>query len=226
MAATKISSFACGLALAAGAALILFVETASAQVARPAPGAVRPAGSAKAALRIKDMSKPGKQSLVSSPDIDGKVKSPGHINRGQNWKWAMLEVKYETSQDWTDEITFTFYVLCKSKDPKTNQEQYHLFQTAVSYLDIEKGEHFAAAMLPPNAVKRYGDPVSFAVDIAIDGESVAQEALGMGVAKGNIWWPASIEKLGDRLVRHSGYLKDRSQTPFGLTHIDEYEAVR
>ena len=44
----------------------------------------------------------------ASVTIDGKVKSPGHINRGQNWKWAMLEVKYETSPDWIDEITFTF----------------------------------------------------------------------------------------------------------------------
>ncbi len=219
MAASKFYPFARALALAAGAAFFLFAEAASAQVARPAPGAARPAGSAKATLRIKDMSKPGKQSLVSSPDVDGKVKSPGHINRGQNWKWAMLEVKYETSPDWIDEITFTFYVLCQ--DAKT--KEFHFFQTAVSYLDVEKGEHFAAAMLPPNAVKRYGEPISYGVDITIDGESVATKALGLG---GEGWWSTSLDKLGDRVKRHSGYLKDRSQTPFGLTHIDEYEAVR
>ena len=222
MAASQFSSFARGMALAAGAALFIIAEAAFAQAARPAPGAARPVGGAKATLRIKEISKPGKQSLVSSPDVDGKVKSPGHLTRGQNWKWAMLEVKYETAPDWIDEATFTFFVLCQ--DTKT--KEFHLFQTAVSYLDIEKGDHFAAVMLPPNAVKRYGEPVSYAVDITIDGESVAQEALGMGVVKGNIWWPASIEKLGDRLKRHSGYLKDRSQTPFGVTHIDEYEAVR
>ena len=219
MAASKFFPFARALTLAAGAALFLFAEAASAQVARPAPGAARPAGSAKATLRIKDMSKPGKQSLVSSPDIDGKVKSPGHINRGQNWKWAMLEVKYETAPDWIDEITFTFYILCQ--DTKT--KEFHFFQTAVSYLDVEKGEHFAAAMLPPSAVKRYGEPISYGVDISIDGESVASKALGLG---GEEWWAASLDKLGDRVKRHSGYLKDRSQTPFGLTHFDEYEAVR
>ncbi len=219
MAASRISSFACALAIATGAALFLVTETASAQVARPAPGAARPAGAARATLRIKDMSKPGKQSLVSSPDVDGKVKSPGHINRGQNWKWAMLEVKYETSPEWIDEITFTFYVLCQ--DTKT--KEFHFFQTAVSYLDIEKGDHVAAAMLAPSAVKRYGEPISFGVDITIDGESVASKSLGLG---GDEWWSASLDKLGDRVKRHSGYLKDRSQTPFGVTHIDEYEAVR
>ncbi len=219
MAASTISSFARGMVIAAGAALFIFAEAASGQAVRTTPGAARPAGSAKATLRIKDISKPGKQSLVSSPDIDGKVKSPGHINRGQNWKWAMLEVKYETAPEWIDEITFTFYVLCQ--DTKT--KEFHFFQTAVSYLDIEKGDHVAAAMLPPNAVKRYGEPISFGVDITIDGENVASKAVGLG---GDAWWSASLDKLGDRVKRHSGYLKDRSQTPFGVTHIDEYEAVR
>ena len=218
MTASNICSFARGLVFAAGAAVFLFAEAASAQA--------RPAAAAKATLRIKDMSKPGKQSLVSSPDLDGKVKSPGHINRGQNWKWAMLEVKYETSPDWIDEITFTFYVLSKAKDPKTGVEQYHLFQTAVSYLDIEKGEHHAAAMLPPNAVKRYGEPIAYGVDITLDGESVETLSSGFGNAKDPWWNSPGFNKLGDRLVRHSGYLKDRSQTPFGVTHVDEYEAVR
>ena len=221
MVASKNTSFARVLAFAAGAALILFAEAASAQAARPVPGAARPAGSAKATLRIKDMSKPGKQSLVSSPDIDGKVKSPGHINRGQNWKWAMLEVKYETSPDWIDEVTFTFYVLCQ--DSKT--KEYHFFQSAVSYLDIEKGDHIAAAMLPPNAVKRYGEPAFYGVEITIDGEKVAMQSSVPGQQVEG-WWGASLDKLGDRVKRHSGYLKDRSQTPFGLTHVDEYEAVR
>lgn len=218
MTASNICSFARGLVFAAGAAVFLFAEAASAQA--------RPAAAAKATLRIKDMSKPGKQSLVSSPDLDGKVKSPGHINRGQNWKWAMLEIKYETAPDWINELTITFYVLSKSKDAKTGVEQFHLFQTAVSYLDIEKGEHHAAAMLPPNAVKRYGEPIAYGVDITLDGESVETLSSGFGNAKDPWWNSPGFNKLGDRLVRHSGYLKDRSQTPFGVTHVDEYEAVR
>ncbi len=207
-AATTFSSFARALAFSVGAAVLLFVDAALAQ-ARPA--------SPRTVLRIKDMAKPGRPSLVASPDIDGKVRSSGRVARGK--KWAMLDVQYETSPEWIDEVTFTFYVLCQ--DPKT--KEYHFFQTAVSYLDIEKGDHVAAAMLPPNAVKRYGEPISFGVEIAIEGEKVASQAIGVG---GDEWWATSLDKLGDRVKRHSGYLKDRSLTPFGVTHIDEYEAVR
>ena len=209
MAAKTFSSFARALALAAGAAALLFVDAAFAQA--------RPAASPRAALRIKEMAKPGKASLVASPDIDGKVRSSGRPGRGK--RWAMLDVQYETAPEWIDEVTFTFYVLCQ--DVKT--KEYHFFQTAVSYLDIAKGEHVAAAMLPPNAVARYGEPISFGVEITIDGEKVATQSAGVG---GEAWWGASLDKLGDRVRRHSGYLKDRSQTPFGVTHVDEYEAVR
>lgn len=197
------------------AACALFVSQASDALAQARPAARTP----KATLRIKDMSKPGKQALVSSPDIDGKVKSPGHISRGQNWKWAMLEVRYETAPEWIDEATFSFHVMCQ--DAKT--KEFHYFQTSVTYIDIAKGEHVAAAMLAPSAVVRYGEPISFGVDIIIDGESVATLSAGAG---GEGWWSAALDKLGDRVKRHGGYLLDRSKTPFGVTHIDEYEATR
>ena len=218
MASKTLFTFARATALMAS---LLFADAALAQqVVRTVPaGGSRPASS-RAAFRIKDLSKPGKPSLVSSPDIDGKVKSPGHISRGQGWKWSMLEVKYETAPEWIDEVTFTFYVLCQ--DSKT--KEYHLFQTAVSYLDIAKGDHVAAVMLPPNAVVRYGEPVSFGVEVSIDGEKVAESATGAG---GPGWWTTGLEKIPEaRLKRHSGYLQDRSRTPFGVTYVDEYEAVR
>lgn len=202
------------LALTACALLFICADSAFAQ-ARPAAAAAGAAG--KATLRIKDVTKPDKNCLVSSPDIDGKVRSPGRANR--NKKWAMFEVQYDTAPEWIDEATFTFYVLCQ--DAKT--KEFHFFQTAVTYLDIAKGDHGAAVLLPPNAVARYGMPISFGVEIAVDGETVAMRSAGTG---GENWWAGSLDKLGDRVKRHSGYLQDRSKTPFGVTFIDEYEAVR
>lgn len=204
-------SFKAALFSAAFALFFLSTDTLFAQ-ARPA---AKPAAG-KMALRIKEMPKLGASCLVTSPEIDGRVKSPGRAVHGK--KWAMLEVQYETSPEWIDEITFTFYVM--SQDSKT--KEYHYFQTAVSYLDVAKGAHGAAVMLPPNAVARYGEPFCFGVEIMIDGEKVAAEASG----KGQVGWWASLDKLGDRIKRHSGYLQDRSKTPFGVTFIDEYEAVR
>ena len=131
----------------------------------------------------------------------------------------MLEVRYETAPEWIDEAVFSFHVMCQ--DTKT--KEYHYFQTSVTYLDIAKGDHVAAAMLPPNAVVRYGEPISFGVEISVAGEKAASASAGVG---GEEWWNVALDKLGDRVKRHGGYLLDRSKTPFGVTYVDEYEATR
>ncbi len=213
MAATTIFPLVRACALAIGVAAFLFVGSAFAQT-RPASSRATPS---RTVLRIKDMAKPGKESLVASPEIDGRVKSSGRTVR--NRRWAALEVFYETAPEWIDEISISFYVLCQNAKTK----EYHFFQTAVSYLDIEKGNHVATAMLPPSAVARYGEPISYGVEISVAGEKVAMKSADIG---GEAWWAASLDKLGDRVTRHAGYLKDRSLTPFGVTHVDEYEAVR
>lgn len=174
------------------------------------------AGGAKAALKIKGLSKPDKTCLVSSPDFDGKVRGPNR-NSGRGRKWASLEVDYATAPDWLDEVTIRFHVMCQDAE-----KTFHYFTCTVSYLNIEKGDHGACVMLPPSVVKRYGAPCAFGVEIEIEGKAVAGDSEGVG--KGTPWW-TKLESVG-KLESHSGLLVDRSKTPFGITYIDEYEAVR
>lgn len=213
-------------ALAVAAMASIGVQNASAQV-RAAVGAGGAAvGTAKGGagakvggipLKVKQLTKPGNACLVLSPDFDGKVRSPGR-NSGTKKRWAALEVEYVTQPDWIDAATFTFHVM--SVD---DEKVLHYFTTAVSYLDIAKGDHGACVMLAPSTVLRYGTPVAFGVEIEIDGKIVATESEGQG--KGTPWW-SRLEGGKMKVERHSGYLQDRSKTPFGMTYIDQYEAVR
>lgn len=181
------------------------------------------AGSAKAGgvpLKIEKLTKPGASCLVPSPDFDGNVKSPGR--GGTKKKWAALEAEYATSPDWIDAITFNFHVLSQD-DEKT----YHYYTATVTYVDVAKGKHGACVMLPPSAVARYAADgrgiVAFAVEVELEGKTVAAESDGLG--KGKEWWK-QLDGFKGKLERHSGVLQDRSKTPFGLTFIDQYEAVR
>ncbi len=105
---------------------------------------------------------------------------------------------------------------------RDENKAFHYFTTSVSYLNIAKGEHGACVMLPPSAVARYGTPVAFGVIIECEGEVVGGNSEGLSA--GLEWW----NKLDDlpKLERHAGLLVDRSKTPFALTYIDEYVAVR
>lgn len=198
-------------------ALATFTATeAEAQMRQQTGAAVKATG---APLKLKQISKPGTACLVPTPEFDGKVKSPGRTSR-QKKRWAQFEVEYITSPDWIDAVTFTFHVM--SVD---DEKVFHYYNATVTYVDIAKGEHGACVMLPPSAVLRYGTPVAFGVEIELDGKTIVTESEGMG--KGTPWWARldAMESKG-KIERHSGILQDRSNTPFGLTYIDEYEVVR
>lgn len=158
----------------------------------------------------------GNSVLVRTPEFDGKVRAPNR-NPG-NRRWAQFEVTYMTTDEWIDELTFSFYVM--TQDHKT--KAFHFFQTTVTYLDIAKGEHGAAVLLPPAAVARYGEPISFGVEISANGQKLGMDTVGKG---GPGWW-TKLDAPGLKVTNHSGYLQDRSKTPFGLTYIDAYEVVR
>lgn len=196
------------------AAIAYFLIAPDTYAAPAGKGAAAGGKKGGAVLVVKELPKLGKSALVRAPEIDGKIKAPSH--RNTDARWAQFEVEYDTTPEWIDEATFNFSVMLQ--EPKS--KQWHLFQTAVTYLDIAKGSHGAAVMLPPAAVARYGEIKFFHVEITIDGEAVAKKDVG---AEG---WVEQMDKLGDRVTRHSGYLQDRSKTPFGLTYIDDYEAVR
>lgn len=198
------------MSLVAVVATFFSVDSAYAQ------GVKAKGGNQKIAFKLKSLSKPDKSCLVASPEFDGRVKGPGR-DGGRNKRWASLEASYVSTPDWIDEITFTFHVM--SQD---SEKTFHYFTTAVSYLNVAKGEHGACVMLPPSAVARFGMPCAFGVEVSIDGDVVGADSEGMG--KGTPWWN-KLESM-PKLKRHSGLLTDRSKTPFGMTFIDEYEAVR
>lgn len=183
-------------------------------------GQARAAGAPKAdvPLKIEQLSSPGTRCLVPSPIFDGRVRGPNR-NSGNKKKWAALEMEYVTRPEWIDSINVTFHVMTMddSRPPAP-----HYFTTTVTYLDIAQGKHGACVMLPPSIVARYGTPVAFGVEVEVDDRAIGFESEGQG--KGTKWW-TSLDRVKN-LVRHPGLLQDRSKTPFGLTHIDEYEAVR
>ncbi|MBR3086020.1 MAG: hypothetical protein IKH04_06410 [Kiritimatiellae bacterium] len=207
-------------ATAIAAATMAIAVTGDAFAQARMGGAAASAATAKASgvvLKVRQLTKPGNSCLVPSPRFDGGVKGPSRSS-GTRKRWAALEVEYTTMPDWIDSATFTFHVMSVD-DEKT----FHYYTTSVTYLDIAKGDHGACVMLAPSTVLRYGTPVAFGVEIEIDGKQVALESEGQG--KGSPWW-TRLDGGKMKVERHAGYLLDRSKTPFGLTHIDEYEAVR
>ncbi len=170
-------------------------------------------GAPPSAVRIREMPKMGRSSLVRTPEYQSNVRRTARGSRPR--EWALLEVGYETAPEWIDELTFVFRVMTQDA-----AKQFHFFETTVTYADIERGNHTACVVLPPAAIARYGEPTAFGVEILMGAESIAVRSAGVD----GEWW----KLIGDRpnISRQSGYLVDRSKTPFAWAYIDDYEVVR
>ena len=189
----------------ASLALVLVAAVAVAQ--QPA------AGPARAEVRIRDVPRMGRSALVRTPEFQNNVKRTGSGVRRR--EWALFDVSYETAPEWVDEVGFTFHVMTQDA-----QRQFNYFETSVTYIDIARGDHNACVVLPPAAVARYGEPNAFGVEVFLRGERVAVKSVGAP----DDWWKLIADK--PNINRRSGYLVDRSKTPFALAFIDDYEVVR
>jgi len=173
-------------------------------------------------LRIRKL-EGGRGDLVKTPEYRTNVARGTKPIR----KWARIRVTYGTEPEWIDELTFRFYALTLKTEG--GKKFYSLFKTAVRYVDIEQGRrHESTTFLRPAALKRYGDVVAVGVEIIHEGKIVAEDSdESMSMPKGAMWWknPMVIESKAVEVVVRDGYLLDRSQSPFTLINIDDYQVI-
>lgn len=172
-------------------------------------------------LKLGDMPKLGKQHLfVKAPELS--MRSEIRSTRAKPREWAFMAFDYETSPKWIDDLAVTYYVLTLGYTDE-GEKEYNLFTATVHYGDVAKGKHKAAAVLPPQAIERYGAPIAFAVEVSDDGnDPLSKSVEGTGVPAD---WRTN-EKFTEKYVNRDGYLVDRSRTPFQFVNPDDYEAVR
>ena len=134
--------------------------------------------------------------------------------KGRSRNWYRLVTLYDTDAQWTDELSFTYYVLVKNKDPKGPPRS--LFRGKVTYVNIEKGRgHKSDVYLHPSTLARYGDVEAVAVLVETGGRLVSSESL-----------PASNKRWWEQLSPIDGLVLNRMQTPFAMINFDDYEAVK
>ena len=133
-------------------------------------------------------------------------------------------MNYDTVPEWIDEVTCQYYVITlKVEDGK---KSYSLFKTSAKYRDVEKGRgHLGSVFLRPSTLKRYGTPVAVAVEISVEGKPV-DETGEATIPMTPKWWKTIDTLTKQGVVVRDGYLLDRSQTPFAMVNVDDYEVSK
>lgn len=217
--------------LCGGLACVLCADRTMAQRRRTGGTSVRPAGGVDTTresrvLRVRKFTGLGRQSLIKTPQYRTNIGRSAKPERN----WVKISVTYETAPEWMDELTFQYYAL--SLKTERGRPSYSLFKKAVKYMDIEIGrDHISAVFLRPTALKRYGMLVAIAVEISYDGKVVAERGFVDSADKNlkpreDSWWKDPAVTESKAVTVRDGYLLDRSESPFALINIDNYEVIR
>ena len=171
----------------------------------------------------------GAVSIRKIPTLNSvKQKTPQTFNAGvapsRSKEWGVFDVEFDVKAPWVDDLSVSFFVMTQNpKDP--NKQPFSFYQLTSRYRDVEKGQRKVSAVLTPAALARFGNVVGLAVEISAGGKVLDSKSVeSPELVKYTKWWHNKDVTDGQVTVKRSGYLVERSKTPFGLVGYDDYEA--
>lgn len=172
-------------------------------------------------LRIRRFSGLRASNMVKTPEF--RAGAQRGVNPPKDW--FQIAVTYDTAPEWIDELTFQYFVMSQTEIDR--EVKYSIFSTTVRYSDIKAGRnHTSTAFLHPRALERFGEIVAAAVEILHQGKSIAQEGEVANKEIPEDWWKNPRVTDSAQVTARSGYLLDRSRSPFALVNMDDYEFIK
>ncbi|MGQ9662731.1 MAG: hypothetical protein ACUVWX_10425 [Kiritimatiellia bacterium] len=213
-----------------GAVLLTWIaaqDTSRAQILRPGdrlsprgPAPVAPSEREGKVLAIRNLEGLGKHAYVRTPDYRTNMSQ----GRKPPQDWVQILLTFETYPDWIDELIVQFYALAATTD--AGKQKFSFYRKNLRHTDVERDrEHLSAVYLPPRAVKRYGDLIAVAVEISYQGKVIASKSIE-SIKLPQEWWKDPVVVQNENVTARDGYLLGRSETPFALIAVDDYEMAR
>ena len=149
------------------------------------------------------------KNLIPTPDY-----GVAQYRANPNDRWLEVEVEFVAAPEWTDELTFKYYVLFNGK----------LLTGEVTHINIPAGrEQHSVMYVPPVALARFGGnrlllPNTFqniAVQI-VQGGAVKDE---LSLARAPVQWFAGLPPI-------SGFVLNKNETPFAPLNWDHYVQIK
>jgi hypothetical protein len=152
------------------------------------------------------------KNLVSTPQFTytGAQQYPAN----QRDRWLEVEVEFSATPDFTDELTFKYFILLNGK----------LLTGEVTHVNVGAGrEHRSVMYVSPRALARFvgngavtpNSIQNVAVQI-VKGGAIKDE---LSFARGPAQWYAGLPAL-------TGFVLNKNETPFAPLYWDRYEQIK
>ena len=149
--------------------------------------------------------------FMTSPEYSYEGAEQQHTSQN---KWLRVEVQFSAAPDFTDELTFKYYILIKGK----------VLTSEVTHVNILAGRDLYSVMyMPPHALayvlqSRAPNTTSIA-NIAVQIVQKGEVKDELSLFRARPGWFASLPTL-------SGFLLNKSETPFAPLFWDHYEQIK
>jgi len=150
--------------------------------------------------------------LISTPQIS--YSGAGQFQANQRDRWLSIEVDFAAAPEFTDELTFKYFILFNGK----------LFSGDVTHVNVPVGRENRSVMyVPPRALARFmgNRPITAAAVQNVAVQIVQQGAIKdeMSLVRAQPQWYATLPQL-------AGFVLNKNETPFAPLYWDRYEQIK
>jgi len=152
------------------------------------------------------------KNLISTPDFSYGGGGRYRINQGD--RWLEVEVEFSAAPDWTDELTFKYYILFNG----------NLLTGEVTHVNIPAGRENRSVMyVSPRALTRFGNnrPI-----VANSFQNIAVQIVQGGAVKGELSLARAPAQWFAAMPQISGFVLNKNETPFAPLYWDRYEQIK
>ena len=168
--------------------------------------------------------------IVTTPNVSYSGASQKSSPRSKSW--MEIEVNFATAlqqadptQKYSDDLTVNYYVLLNNKSIQFPQGALLTGQTALLSVPAKENDLKTVIYISPRSLERFFDgkipssPNAAVIDIGVTISKGGKELTSKSYkGSGGAWWP--------QFQQTSGYLHNKSETPFASLNSDYYESVK
>jgi hypothetical protein len=152
------------------------------------------------------------KNLISTPQF--AYTGAEQYQTNQRDRWLEVEVEFTAAPQWTDELTFRYYILFNGK----------LLTGEVTHTNISAGRNNRSVMyVSPRTLARFSDNRPFTVNSF---QNIAVQIVQQGVAKDELSLTRSPAQWFATIPQISGFVLNKNETPFAPLYWDRYEQIK
>ncbi len=153
------------------------------------------------------------KNLISAPQFTYTGAEQYQAN--QRDRWLEVEVEFSAAPEWTDELTFKYYILFNGK----------LLTGEVTHTNIAAGTSNRSVMyVSPRTLARFGGQSVRSPQAHF--QNIAVQIVQQGVVKDELSLVRAPAQWFATMPQVSGFVVNKNETPFAPLYWDRYEQIK